>query len=204
MATVSCARAAAPRPASVAVVKERKPSPPLTRARRHAPTTFETVGGLTVERDATGQLLVSAVAPDLLTAATVKKLLQGLPVDITWRVHVLDSHHAQPRAYGAFGCRIAYDLWNEIFSVKTTTGQHSAVVNPSGVKRLCLTLNKLALTQNGQLTNGVDYRVVAVAEVNPTKPSLAMLTSPAAIVMPIAGASSGSTARNVLERIIVP
>jgi hypothetical protein len=199
--TMACARSAATPPARALVVHEREP-PHFAPRSHHAG--YSGPPHLDVHRDTAGQLRVSAVAPRLLGPASKKKLMAGLVVEITWRVHILKPRETQPRAFGSFGCRVAFDLSNSIFYIVMIDGTKRVVVNVEAVEQLCLSLNELPLKVNGYLTPAAQYRVLAVAEVDPKTPSFAMLKSPGAAATASVGVPSGAVAHHLVEGTFVP
>ena len=67
---------------------------------------------------------LSFSARDLATPALSKKLTSGLPQTLLMRVYAYADRSREPVAVSVVSCRVAYDLWEEVFRVQLQTDQH--------------------------------------------------------------------------------
>jgi len=103
-----------------------------------------------------------------------KRLGQGLAVTIVMRGYVYNkADNKTPVALTANTCRVAYDLWNDVFAVVVNGVTKKAVVNLNGVHRLCTDMDKLPIVERKAIKgSGADYYLAVKVEVNPVSPKL--------------------------------
>ncbi len=108
---------------------------------------------------------------DAVDAEVVKKLTSGLPTVIATRGYLFREAGGDPLALTAKSCRIAYDLWDEVFRIQLTqpggTASSLVAVNVEGVLRICAEARALPLVEPGVLRDGERYFVATLVEVNP-------------------------------------
>src|SRR5262249_28986063 len=112
---------------------------------------------------------------DVVDAEIAKKLESGLPTVVTMRGYLFREAGGDPIALTAKSCRIVYDLWDEVFRIQLAQpgGPTSAVaVNVEGVLRNCCEARKLPLVDRALLTEGSQYFVATLVEVNPVSPEM--------------------------------
>jgi hypothetical protein len=100
--------------------------------------------------------------------AIQKKLANGLPVTVIMRGYAYPNAGGDPVALTAHTCRVAYDLWNELYRVVVNGVPQPPVVNMKGVYRLCTTMNELAIADKQTLKyDPASYFLAVKVEVNP-------------------------------------
>jgi hypothetical protein len=118
--------------------------------------------------------------PDLLNASFSfvdvvddgirQKLASGLQSVVVMRAYVIPEGQADPVALAARTCRIAYDLWDEVYRL-TISGpggdRNTAALNIEGVLRLCFEARKLTVADRSLLGAGKPYFLGVIVEVNP-------------------------------------
>lgn len=86
---------------------------------------------------------LSFSARDLATPALAKKLMSGLPQTLLMHVYAYPDRSREPVAVSAVSCRVAYDLWEEVFRVQIQTDQQDRAViarSLQEVHELCLVM----------------------------------------------------------------
>jgi hypothetical protein len=110
---------------------------------------------------------------DAIDEKIKKRLGQGLAVNIVMRGYVYRTGSTTPIALTASTCRVAYELWNETFTVVVNGVTKKAVVNINGVYRLCTDMVDLPISDRKTLKgSGADYYLAVKVEVNPVSPKL--------------------------------
>jgi hypothetical protein len=118
--------------------------------------------------------------PELLTAsfsfvdvvddAIRQKLGSGLPSVVVMRAYLIPEGESEPVALAARTCRIAYDLWDEVYRL-TISGpggdRNTAALTIDGVLRLCIEARKLTVADRSLLTSGKPHFLGVIVEVNP-------------------------------------
>jgi hypothetical protein len=104
----------------------------------------------------------------------LKALSHGLMVDFVVRVYLVEDATGTVVGANATACHVHYDLWQELFRIVSFHGV-SYHVNIKGLGRTCLDLYELPLAKLDRLKPQTEYRVIAIAETNPTHPSVAQL-----------------------------
>jgi hypothetical protein len=121
-----------------------------------------------------------AKGPDLLTAsfsftdvadsAIRQKLSSGLPSVIVMRAYLVREGDADPVALAARTCRVAYDLWDEVYRLKISGPggeRDTAALNIDGVLRQCFEARKVTVAERSLLVAGKPYFLGVIVEVNP-------------------------------------
>lgn len=123
--------------------------------------------------DKTGTLKGTFSYRDAIDEKVQKRLKQGLAVTIVMRGFVYRKGTAAPIALTGNTCKVAYDLWNEVFAVVVNGVTKKAVVNINGVYRLCTDMVELAISDRKTLKgSGSDYSLAVKVEVNPVSEKL--------------------------------
>lgn len=102
-----------------------------------------------------------------------KRLSNGLPVYVVMRGYVYPNAGGEPVALTVHTCKVAYDLWQQIFLVIENGGKSKPVVNMNGVYRLCTDMVDLPITDRAPLKGKAQDHYLAVkVEVNPVSQAL--------------------------------
>lgn len=112
---------------------------------------------------------------DALEPPLAKKLSSGLPMTIAMRAYVLREGEADPVALAVRSCRVTYDLWDEIYRVRTMgpAGERdTAAVNVDGVLRQCFEARDFPVVEKGVLRAGAAHYLGVIVEVNPVSPQM--------------------------------
>ncbi len=125
-----------------------------------------------------------------------KRLYNGLPVDIVMRGYVYPNGGGDPVALTAHSCRVAHDVWNEIYSVVVNGVKKPPVVNMKGVYRLCTDMVDLPIAEKAILKNPQNFFLAVKVEVNPV--SAAVLKEIQRWVTRPLGVSGGISAGDAL------
>ena len=115
-------------------------------------------------------LLASFSFVDIVDAPIRQKLSSGLPSTIVMRAYVLREGEADPVALAARTCRVAYDLWDEVYRLKISGPggeRDTAALNIEGVMRQCFEARKVTLADRSLLTAGKPHFLGVIVEVNP-------------------------------------
>jgi hypothetical protein len=103
-----------------------------------------------------------------------KKLSSGLPTVIAMRAYVFREGEDTPVALAPRVCRVAYDLWDEVYRVHVSEPERerdqAAVLD--GVLRLCADARDLAVVRRSRLIAGQPYFLGVVVDVNPVSPEM--------------------------------
>jgi len=86
---------------------------------------------------------LSFSARDIANPALTKKLVSGLPQTLLMRVYAYPESSREPVAVSAVSCRVAYDLWEQVFRVQLQTDRSDRAViarSLSEVHDLCLVM----------------------------------------------------------------
>jgi hypothetical protein len=99
----------------------------------------------------------------------VKKLSSGLPMVIAMRAYVYREGQDTPVTLAPRVCRVAYDLWDEVYRVHVSEPERerdqAAVLD--GVLRLCTEARDLPVARRGLLEAKQAYFLAVVVDVNP-------------------------------------
>lgn len=115
---------------------------------------------------------VSVSARDLATPKVVRKLKSGLPQTLVLRLYAYADRRSQPLALHPRSCRVAYDLWDEVYRVerepRTATGD-GRVEQLEDVLRLCLALRRVPVGTREvyEGRSGQQLYFAAIVEFNP-------------------------------------
>lgn len=115
---------------------------------------------------------LSFSARDIATPALAKKLVSGLPQTLLMRVYAYPERSREPLAVGAVSCRIAYDLWEEVFRVQIETDNNDRAViarSINEVHELCLVMRNRAIGRADNYTSlsGRSIYFAVAVEQNP-------------------------------------
>ncbi len=124
------------------------------------------------EKQANGpDLMVASFSfVDVADAAIRQKLSSGLASVIVMRAYAFREGSADPIALAARTCRVAYDLWDEVYRLEISGpggGRNSAALNVEGVLRQCFETRKLTVADRSLLTAGKPHFLGVIVEVNP-------------------------------------
>jgi hypothetical protein len=108
-------------------------------------------------------------------AALVKKLSSGLPMVIALRAYVYRVGDVEPVALQTRVCRVAYDLWDEVYRVHLSEPERerdqAAVLD--GVFRICTEARDFPIVRRGLLSaGGASYFLAVLVDVNPVSPEM--------------------------------
>lgn len=120
-----------------------------------------------------GTLLVASFSyRDVIDKAVADKLQSGLTTEIAMRAYVLREGEQNPVALAVHTCRVAYDLWDEMYRVKISGpggDRNLAAYNLEGVVRQCAEVRELVIADRALLVPGHVYFLGVIVEVNPVK-----------------------------------
>lgn len=140
------------------------PTNPAQLAPRQATFSWE-------KQDKGADLLVASFSyVDVIDAAFRNKLSNGLPHVIVMRAYFWREGESEPVALAARTCRIAYDLWEEVYRLKISGPggeRDTAALNIDGVLRQCFEARKLPITDRTLVTAGKPHLLGVIVEVNP-------------------------------------
>lgn len=116
-----------------------------------------------------GLLRASFSYKDVLDAALVKKLQSGLSTTIAMRAYVYHAGSSTPVALAPRVCKVAFDLWDEVFRVHVSgpEGERDQAMLIDTVGRVCFEPQDLAIVQHTLLSVGDQYFLGVVVDVNP-------------------------------------
>lgn len=125
-------------------------------------------------------LKVGVTARDLVDASVLQKLGSGVTSVIATRAYVFVDGQSDPVALSVRTCRVAYDLWEEVYRVKVSAigvERDLAAANIERVIKICVdTVEKdasgtdqptLVLSDRALLAAGKPHFVGLIMEVNP-------------------------------------
>jgi hypothetical protein len=98
-----------------------------------------------------------------------KKLSSGLPMVVAMRAYVYREGDVAPVALATRVCRVAYDLWDEVYKVHVSEPERDreqAAVG-DGIYRLCTEARDLPVVRRSLLLRGGRYFLGVVVDVNP-------------------------------------
>jgi hypothetical protein len=112
---------------------------------------------------------------DVVDKGVADKLSSGLPTVIALRAYVLREGEASPVALAVRTCRVAYDLWDEVYRLKITVPggeRDTAALNLDGVLRQCAEARDLPVADKALLVPGKPHFLGVIVEVNPVSPQM--------------------------------
>lgn len=118
------------------------------------------------------QLVANFSFRDVIDKAIAEKLQSGLATEIAMRAYVLREGDPNPVALAVQTCRVAYDLWDEMYRLKIVGpggDRHLAAYNLEGVMRQCAEVRDLVIVNRGLLAPSRTYFLGVIVEVNPIK-----------------------------------
>jgi hypothetical protein len=97
-----------------------------------------------------------------------KKLTDGIKVVVVMRGYAYPNAGGDPVALTAHTCRVAYDLWEEVYRVSVNGKKSVPVVSMKGVYRSCTDMVDQPIADRPTLKNKPsDYYLAVKVEVNP-------------------------------------
>jgi hypothetical protein len=115
-------------------------------------------------------VVMTASWRDVVDPKIRARLGSGLPTVIAARAYLFAGTSEQPAALSVKTCRVAYDLWDEVFRVEIRQGGQrtdTIAVNVEGVLRRCAEANRLPIVAAQSLRANERYFVGLLVEVNP-------------------------------------
>lgn len=112
---------------------------------------------------------------DVVDRAVAGKLTSGLTTVIAMRAYVLREGENDPVALAVRTCRVAYDLWDEVYRLKISGPggeRDSAALNMEGVLRQCGEVRDLAIAERALFVPGKTHFLGVIVEVNPISPQM--------------------------------
>jgi hypothetical protein len=113
---------------------------------------------------------------DVVDAATVAKLMGGLPTTIVMRAYVFRENGGAPLAAAFKTCRVIFDLWDEVYRIEIAQTGVGDMVTASptleGVLRRCAEADRLAVIGRSVLPANASYYLAGAVEVNPVSPEM--------------------------------
>lgn len=127
----------------------------------------------TLSWDKAGVLRGTFAYRDALDDKTKKRLYNGLPVTIVMRGYVYPNGGGDPVALTAHSCKVAHELWNDVYFVVVNGGKSKPVVNLNGVYRLCTDLVDHPIAERAALKGKPqDYYLAVKVEIDPVSQAL--------------------------------
>jgi hypothetical protein len=120
-------------------------------------------------------LLASFSFTDIVDGEVRRKLSSGLPTVIAMRAYLLREGEANPVALAVRTCKVTYDLWEELYVLKTSGPggeRNSAAYNVEGVFRQCLQAVKMTVADRSLVVAGKPHFLGVIVEVNPVSPQM--------------------------------
>lgn len=112
---------------------------------------------------------------DVFTEELTAKFSSGLSQVLALRVYVFQEGSSDPIALSARTCRVAYDLWDEVYRIKITDPgkqRDTAAINFEGVLRNCGDARDLPVVDKKLLRPPKKYFLGVIVDVNPVSPEL--------------------------------
>jgi hypothetical protein len=103
------------------------------------------------------------------------KITDGLPHTIAMRAYIWLDGDPNPTDLVARSCRVAYDLWDEVFRIEITDSggqRNTAAINVDGVARLCTEARDLPLVDRSALVAGRPYFLAVIVDADPVSPKM--------------------------------
>jgi archaellin len=101
----------------------------------------------------------------------VTKLNNGLPVTVVMRGYVYPTAGGDTVGLTAHSCRVAYDLWNEVYQVSVNGKSSVPIVSMKGVHKKCTEMLDLPIADRATLkSKPADYYLAVKVEVDPVSP----------------------------------
>lgn len=112
---------------------------------------------------------------DALEPPLAQKLSSGLPMTVAMRAYVLREGETDPVALAVRTCRVVYDLWDEIYRIKTAGPggeRDTAAINADGVLRQCFEARDFPVVDRTVLRAGAAHYLGVIVEINPVSPQM--------------------------------
>lgn len=117
-----------------------------------------------------GRLVASFDATGALDAAARRKLRSGIASQFVIRVVLTPEGSRDPVAFGAQTCRVAYDVWDEVFRVAVTrrgSQRRLDLRTDREVVIACGRVQELPVARLSELDPRRSYRLLVLAELDP-------------------------------------
>jgi hypothetical protein len=118
---------------------------------------------------------ISVSSSDLVTADVRRKLESGLPQTLVTRIYAYPESGGSPIAVTPLQCRVAYDLWEEVFRVQVQTASGDRSESASTIEqvvRRCLVARDVPVgtTADYAARRGSRVYFAVLVELNPMSP----------------------------------
>ena len=117
-----------------------------------------------------GRLVATFDASSALTDSGRRRLRSGLPSQLVIRAVLTPEGRSEPVGFGAQTCRVAYDLWEEVFRVVVSrpgSERRLELRSESAVVSACARVQDLPVAHLAELDERRSYRLAVLAELNP-------------------------------------
>lgn len=124
------------------------------------------------------QLVASFSFVDIVDGPIRQKLASGLTTVIVMRAYVLREGESEPVALAARTCRVAFDLWDDVYrlTISGPGGERNTAVykidGPRGVLAQCFEVRNMTVGDRSFLTAGKPHFLGVIVEVNPVNPQM--------------------------------
>lgn len=122
-----------------------------------------------------GRLLLSVGFREMFTRELRARLDSGFATSVVMRVYLYPRQGGRPLAASACTLNVVYDLWEQIYRLKTTDPLGSRVEQLDSRDRVVDRLTSLwrfPLVKMGLIAPGQHYFAAVIAEVNPVRESM--------------------------------
>jgi hypothetical protein len=112
---------------------------------------------------------------DALEPPLAQKLSSGLPMTVAMRAYVFRDGDTNPVALAVRTCRVVYDLWDEIYRIKSAGPggeRDTAAINVDGVLRQCFEARDFPVVDRPLLKAGTAHYLGVIVEINPVSPQM--------------------------------
>src|SRR5262249_26248320 len=117
-----------------------------------------------------GRLVSNFDVSGVFDAAARRRLKSGLPTQVVVRAYLYLDGGREAKGLGAQTCRVAYDLWEDVFRVvvtRTGSERRLAVRGEREVVAACARVHELPIARLEELDPSRSYRLAILAELNP-------------------------------------
>lgn len=117
-----------------------------------------------------GRLVTSFDVNGVVGSAARRRLRSGIPTQIVVRAYLYVDGGREPKGLGAQTCRVAYDLWEDVFRVvvtRTSSERRLELRTEREVVAACTRVQEIAVARVADLDPRKTYRLAVLAELNP-------------------------------------
>lgn len=117
-----------------------------------------------------GRLVTSFDVGGVVNAAARRRLRSGIASQVVVRAYLYLDGGREAKGLGAQTCRVAYDLWEDVFRVVVTrpgSERRLALRTEREVVTACARVRDLAVAKIAELDPRRAYRLAVLAELNP-------------------------------------